>query len=531
MTASPPSPLRLRALALSVLAALTAALLLTAGSAPQPAATAPTGAFTGGLSGTGRSTLVLYDTTGRWAPTGELYATQAANLAGHFGTFTALPVASYTAGLMDAHTAVVYVGSTYDEPLPEAFLADVRAAGRPVIWLNNNIWQLAASTPTFAADYGWAPSAFGPGTVDTVVYKGRALARDTADTAGVMAYSALDETRAEVLATAVRTDGVRLPWAVRSRNLTYIGEMPFAYTVTAGRYLAFADLLFDALAPETPERHRALLRLEDIGPNADPAALLAVAADLRKRGIPYSFGVYTLHREPEKGVEIRLRDRPEVVAAIEYMLANGGTMIMHGYSHQYGERANPYNGASGDDFEFYATHVDEADYVVYDGPVPGDSFAWAQGRLDAAAAEFRACGLPVPTVFEFPHYAGSAEDYRAVRSRFAARYERGLYFAGTLSGTAVRYDHSAGQFFPYAVTDVYGSKVIPENLGNLIPTGYNNHPSVLPADLVEAAAANLVVRDGVASFFYHPYLGTRRLGEIIDGIEDLGYTFVPASAV
>jgi uncharacterized protein YdaL len=531
MTASPRSRSRLRALALTVLAALTAGLLLAAGSAPQSAATAQAGGFTGGLAGTGRSTLVLYDTTGQWAPTGELYAAQAANLTGHFGTFTALPVTSYTAGAMDSYTAVVYVGSTYDEPLPEAFLADVRAAVRPVIWLNNNIWQLAASSPTFAADYGWAPSSFDQGAIDAVVYKGRTLARDAANTAGVMAHATLDETKAKVLATAVRSDGARLPWAVRSRNLTYIGEMPFAYTVTAGRYLAFSDLLFDALAPETAERHRALLRLEDIGPAADPADLMEIATDLKKRGVPYSFGVYTLHREPEKGVEIRLRDRPEVVAAIKYMLANGGTMIMHGYSHQYGEKANPYNGASGDDFEFYATHVDEKDYVVYDGPVAGDSFEWAQGRLDAAAAEFRASGLPVPTIFEFPHYAGSAEDYRAVRSRFPARYERGLYFAGTLSGTAVRYDHSAGQFFPYAVTDVYGSKVIPENLGNLIPKGYNNHPSVLPADLVEAAEANLVVRDGVASFFYHPYLGPQRLGEIIDGIKGLGYTFVPAGAV
>ncbi|WP_344862778.1 polysaccharide deacetylase family protein [Planomonospora alba] len=527
--------LRAHAVVPLLLAALSAALLVLAGPIGQPVAVAqesgPAGGRTGGPAGTGRSTLVLYDTTGEWAHTAELYATQAANLAGHFGSYTALPVGEYTAGTMDGFTAVVYVGSTYDEPLPEAFLADVRSAERPVVWLGHNIWRLAASSPTFAADYGWMPYRYDEGEIGTVVYKGRTLTRDASNPSGVMAYSVLDEGRAEVPATAVRADGTRLPWAVRSRNLTYVGEMPFAYTTATDRYLAFCDLLFDALAPETAERHRALVRLEDIGPAADPGDLMAIATELKKRGIPYSFGVYPVHKEPENGVEIRLRDRPEVVAAIEYMLAGGGTMIMHGYTHQYTDAPNPYNGASGDDFEFYATHVDDDDYVVYDGPVAGDSFAWAQGRLDAAAREFRAAGLPVPTIFEFPHYAGSAEDYRAVRSRFAVRYERGMYFAGTLSGTAVRYEHAAGQFFPYTVTDVYGSKVVPENIGNLIPKGYNNHPSVLPGDLAEAAEANLVVRDGVASFFYHPYLGTGRLIEIIDGIEKLGYTFVPASAM
>ena len=41
------------------------------------------------------STLVLYDTTGQWGWLGELYAIMTANLASHFGTWTAMPVVSY----------------------------------------------------------------------------------------------------------------------------------------------------------------------------------------------------------------------------------------------------------------------------------------------------------------------------------------------------------------------------------------------------------------------------------------------------
>jgi hypothetical protein len=73
------------------------------------------------------STLVLYDTTGQWGWLGELYAIMPANLASHFGSWTAMPVASYKTGHLKQYTAAIYVGSTYDEPLPTAFLDDVYA--------------------------------------------------------------------------------------------------------------------------------------------------------------------------------------------------------------------------------------------------------------------------------------------------------------------------------------------------------------------------------------------------------------------
>ena len=62
------------------------------------------------------STLVLYDTTGQWGWLGELYAIMSANLASHFGSWTAMPVASYQTGQLKQYTAAIYIGSTYDEP-------------------------------------------------------------------------------------------------------------------------------------------------------------------------------------------------------------------------------------------------------------------------------------------------------------------------------------------------------------------------------------------------------------------------------
>jgi uncharacterized protein YdaL len=487
-------------------------------------------------AGTG-TTLVVYDNTGPYGWLGEVDAIQTANLVSHFGSWTAHPVGEYTAGELSGYTSVVYVGSTYDEPLPAAFLDDVTATRIPVLWMYNNIWQLTDRDPDFAATRGFHWKQLDTSPVSQVHYKGTSLTRDPQSDGGIMEQDIDDPAKASAVATAVRADGTTFPWAVRSGNFTYVGEIPFDYVDHDDRYLAFADLLFDLLAPATTERHRALVRIEDVGPNADPKNLRAVADYLYSRKVPFSVAVYPRYRDPKgaansgRAQDYALADRPEVVKALKYMQARGGTLLMHGYTHQYGNSANPYNGVSAADFEFYRTHVDGTDNVVQDGPITGDSTAWMNGRMSSAKEAFHAAGLSAPTIFEPPHYAASATDYKAITATLGKRYDRGLYFPGVLKGGTVDYSKPTDQFFPYAVRDVYGAAVVPENLGNVIPVGYNNNESRSPADIVASAKRNLVVRDGTASFFYHPYLGTDHLKAIVEGLQGIGYTFVPATAM
>ncbi|MFJ4846027.1 MULTISPECIES: DUF2334 domain-containing protein [unclassified Streptomyces] len=500
----------------------------------------------------GTSALVLYDTAGPYGQLGELYAMATANLAGHFGTVTAKPVQQYTAGMVNQYTATVYLGSTYyggsvPDAVPAAFYQDVVTTTRPVTWVGDNIWSLANATGAaqFQSTYGWDPSTsyFDSGSVTQVTYRDQTLTRKipAGQDGGVLrpaivsgpGYPAVTE-----LAQAVDTGtGTSFPWAVRSGNLTYVGEIPFAYVSETDRVIAFEDLLFDALAPSTPERHRALLRLEDISPDSDPAELRATADYLYSQRIPYGINVIPVYTDPHgtynngRPETVTLLQRPQVVSALKYMLARGAVLMNHGYTHQYGTVANPYNGVSGDDFEFYRAHVDSADNVVYDGPVAEDSALWAQTRVTLGLAQFTLAGLPTPKLWTTPHYAASATDYKVFARNFTARLERSLYFSGTLSGTAGDPNRFIGQFFPYVVKDVYGTTVLPENIGNYEPEAYNNHPARLPADLIASAKANLAVRDGFASFFYHPYNPVQPLQETVDGIRALGYTFVSPAAL
>jgi len=537
---------------------------VTALAAPSQAATWGSGSAT---------TLVVYDSTGTWGWLGELYAIAGGNLSSHFGKVTAEPVVNYVAGQVNNYTATIYIGSTYNEPIPVAFLNDVLSTTKPVIWAADNPWQLSGTAGStadqaFIAKYGWDPSTSYFDTTDnpvTISYKGQTFTRNSANGANVLAPHVITASAVTALAQAnctnsagaatncasiAQTTGTSFPWAIRSANLTYVGEIPFSYMSETDRYVAFSDLLFPALAPSAQPSHRALVRLEDVSPASDPTALRNIANYLSSQHVPFSVNVIPEYTDPNgfynNGTPqtITLAQAPAVVSALKYILSHGGTLNDEGFTHQYSNVANPYDGVSGDDAEFFRAQCSttqnppynfeapcqNTDWVIWTGPLPGDSQSWAAGRAQSAKALFTQAGLPVPTVWVTPHYFATAADYAGIDSVYPTRYEREIFASGQLSGTP-NYTRIFGQFFPYVVHDVYGETVVPENLGDDEPTAANNNPPRTPADIIHNAQVNLAVTQGVASFFFDPSNPLSDLQQIVTGIKGLGYTFVGTSGV
>jgi uncharacterized protein YdaL len=100
----------------------------------------------------------------------------------------------------------------------------------------------------------------------------------------------------------------------------------------------------------------------------------------------------------------------------------------------------------------------------------------------------------------------------------------------------------SGQFFPYEIWgDVYGQRLIPENLGNVQPfLNEQVHKTQNINDMLECAKRNRVLRDHWASLFIHPVLilpsweeglgeypgDGRPVLELLNGIQALGYEFI-----
>ena len=146
--------------------------------------------------------------------------------------------------------------------------------------------------------------------------------------------------------------------------------------------------------------------------------------------------------------------------------------------------------------------------------------------------------------WEAPHYHGSALSSKAASTVFTTTYQRVVYFTADKPNynAAVSKDFGVGQIFPYVIKkDYYGQRVIPESLGNIEydiraidPTSNYNYTW---QDIVTNAQYGLTVRDGYASFFFHPFWLEPELGvpgfadfqKLIDGITALGYTWIAPS--
>lgn len=531
------------------------------------AATAATAGFDSrfGRPG-GSSTLVLHDTGGSSADTAELYGIAAGNLATHFGEAEVAAVGDYSAGGMDGFDAVVYLGTDPAAELPREFLDDVRGSTVPVLWAGRNIEDLAGGAPgaaeDFRARYGWdplRPQPVGSDLVTTVAYGESHVRRYTQSREQLPAPRVSDTAAVQVLARAVCGDpaapvpcdatdpggATELPWIVRSGTLTHIPEVPLNDIDKNDLYLVFADLYYDLLAPGTEPLRQAAVRLEDVGPEADPRDLRAAADYLHAANVPFQVAVVPAHvaRTPDDDgwYGQSLLDTPRVVEALKYMQARGGTLVQHGTTHQYGATDNPYSGRSGEDYEFYRYGCTDTEHPPHDfgecrndsyitkiGPVAEDGVEQHVARIEHGRQIMIDAGLGAPAAFTTPHYAGSVNAYAAIAEVYDARYEQSDYYAGILSDREISPESSYGQRFPFTVHDVYGSTVYPETLGNITETEQNNHAVRDPRYLVDRAEAHLVVRESTASFFFHPYLDLDLLEETVEGIRALGYTFVPA---
>jgi len=521
-------------------AGLAVALLL--GAVPE--------SFAGGGAGKREPVLILHDSSGPFGWIGDVHARMLANLLGHFDLpFRVTPVESYAAGSIQQARAVFYLGTTYNNPLPAALKQELLATTKPVCWFKYNLWQMdaAAGTP-FAAKYGFRFDFLDASGYGAVLYKGESFGKNPLDPE-LGRVTLTPGGAASVPAWACRPGTSEcIPYVVRGANFWYVADTPFSFIGEEDRYVVFCDLLHDILGLDHAEQHRALVRIEDVDPRSAPESIRAVTDYLSGERVPFLLNVIPVHHDPlgfyNGGVPqtVSLSQAGPLRAALRDAVGRGGQLVLHGYTHQLDVVPNPYTGASGDDFEFFRVTLDALGNFAEFEPVPGDSYKGAESRVRAAQRELRSSGFHA-VAWSTPHYAASPIDYVVFGDHFRLTIQRAIYFEGTGNVTGVRgrgrvwhelfesNGHFGGQFFPYVIqNDIYGQKIVPENLGNVDLPVLNGATVRQPADMIRIARKNRVVRDGWASGFFHPFLDLALLQELVQGLKAQGYVFVPLSA-
>jgi uncharacterized protein YdaL len=511
---------------------------------------------------TAQRALILYD-----APIGvpmqKLGLSQAImlkNLLGHFVMDVEMKrVAEYSAGEVESYDALFYLGNYYNNTSPSSFLSDISMTNTTVVWFKYNIWDLAwNATYGFNEKFGInlvetrsfnsppSPSNLEPGFFDTVMYKDLAFKKFYTYDANTQVVSAdpdigvlevSDSTKASAVVDIVNSvTGERVPYITNSSNFWYVADIPFSFIGPRDRYLVFSDMLHDILNMPHEENHRAMIRFEDISSKTSSTALNQLSDYLSTQQIPFTMAVVPIYKDPlgtlNGGVpeEIPISEAPNLLDSLQYAIARGGHVLMHGLTHQYSNMLNPTSGVTADDYEFWD--------VVNNKPVAEDSVPWAANRIQTGLDVFASVGIE-PYVWETPHYQGSPNSYAALGAD-KARYERSFYYTSTnpqlnLDVNDPERDFSTGQFFPFIIeSDHYGQKVLPENLGNFVYDIGQDSRTVLWDELYENAKYALVVRDGFASFYFHPFWlepgfnvpALEDLNSLVEGINGLGYQWV-----
>ncbi|HMK39428.1 MAG TPA: DUF2334 domain-containing protein, partial [Bacteroidota bacterium] len=423
-----------------------------------------------------------------------------ATLLGHFNaTSRVLGVNEYVPHTFSRYDLVFFIGFNAAYTPPARFQDDVLSSATPVIWMDTGFREFS-SRPEVRKKYGFSVS-----RLDTLSNFDVVRAGDHTFTKGepnINVVEIADRKKVTVTATAYSSaKRQELPYIVRSGNLMYIADCPFSSATATDRYLYFADILHDFLLQPHDTLHSALIRIEDVNPLENPAKLREIADILSARNIPFLVGVIPFYVSPGEGIRIGLSDRPDLVDALKYMVQNGGTIVMHGVTHQY-------RGITAVDFEFWDETIDR--------PIREETVEGITRKLDMGIQEFMKNGL-YPLIWETPHYRASIKLYETISKYFSTAMEQRLAIE----------DADAGQYFPYIINkDLYGQRLIPENLG-YVPL--DPDPAVGEAavqHIIAAAKINLAVRDGFASNFFHAFVDPGLLKEIVDGVQALGYTYM-----
>ena len=344
---------------------------------------------------------VVYDSEPDPRVDSYIHALFLANLLTHFDLHAELiPISKYKRGELGGYRAGFLVASGLNTTVPPALLADIRATDHPFAWLGGHIDQLLAS-PEARRHYGFRFDEY-ERDLDYrhVLYKQTLLPKPETD---LNIVTVEDSEKAEVIATAINQRKESNPYVVESGNFWYFADRPLSYMGEGTRYLVLCDLLHDILGIKHASELRAMVRIEDVSVDDDPDDLKKIAAWLAVRHIPFQIALIPIFRDPTHALEVRLSDRKSTVEAIHTMIADGGTPVMHGITHQV-------HGLSGDEYEFW----DE----LGNRPLGGDSEGFVMRRLRLGFQECFANGI-YPVAFEVPHYGASAIDYRTLGQVFS----------------------------------------------------------------------------------------------------------------
>jgi uncharacterized protein YdaL len=397
-------------------------------------------------------------------------------------------LAFYEKGMLSHYDCVVYIGIE-ERDLNEDLLADLLDYERPILFIGRGIEYLIDRKYSYEVAY--QGEIYRPAKV---VYRGREFALSTS-----RAVQKIHITGPEVNVISLLGDGREwYPYVLTTANLWYVSCFS---TDEKALFYILADILHDFFAEEHTKQPEVYVRIEDVHCLRSTESLYKIADYLADQDIPFMVALIPAYYDSERDYIHHLGEHKSFARAVKYMQDGGGSILLHGYTHQI-HRSMP-----GEGFEFWDGKKD--------CPLDVDMERWVDERINSGIDECVAAGI-FPLGFEAPHYAVSQPGYVQLKK----------YFSTVVGHLQTSDKGFTTTIYPYRLynSPLY-NQLLPENLGYVDPDNPLSAQQIL-----EELDKVSIVRDFTAGFFFHPYLDIDWLQAIIEQLKQHNVQFVDLKA-
>ncbi|MBB6443958.1 DUF2334 domain-containing protein [Bacillus benzoevorans] len=287
--------------------------------------------------------------------------------------------------------------------------------------------------------------------------------------------------------------------------------------------IPFGNILYQVFKATPSGSHPGYIRLEDVHPLVDPKPLKEIAQILKEKNIPYMVAVIPTYTNPDTGKESRFSDSPELLKVLKQIQKDGGSIVLHGYTHQF------RSSETGEGFEFWDVEnntpiyssadkkfqmrkendfASKEDYFSYINELQKFETKYIETKVTKGIEELSQYGL-YPIAYEAPHYTMSQNGYKIVSKHFST-YVGQVQLSDT--------DWQVMNTTPNITSPsfLHGMRLLPETMGFYEP----NKPLTI-LEMVNKAALIGTAEEGMYAAFYHPYLGVDGFKKVIAEMEKM----------
>ena len=394
-------------------------------------------------------------------------------------------VRSYEQGMYKPYDYLIYIGienndlSTYPN-----LLADLAESDMPLLFIGRGIEYLLGQNRAYGISH---QKTFQP---TRVTYREQEFALHTSHPAEKIEV----ESPAVKVLSSLSDGSDWHPYILTSENLWYVSHLN---TDEKPLFFILADILHDFFAVEHHPQPQVYVRIEGVHCLRPPESLYEIADFLASQDIPFMVALIPAYYDSENDHTHYLHNQKEFAQAIRYMQDAGGSILLHGYTHQI------HKDMPGEGFEFWDGEKD--------CPLDVDIAQRVHERINAGIDDCVAAGIH-PLAFEPPHYAVSQDAYPHLKA----------YFSTIIGHLQTSDEGFTTTVYPFRLhnSPLY-NQLLPENLGYVDPDNPLSTEQIL-----EKFTWVSLVRDFTAGFYFHPFCDIAHLKEIIAALKQHDVRFL-----